>query len=615
MKILNRCLGVITILITSIFLLQSSVYADDADPFASSGKTQTIGNIDSNGGKNSKFNNNENTNKKDLQQVKSEDKGLNKDEVLKHLNNQDIDYINAKLISNYIPYYQKPADSFDFSTLTAHTLANLFTSLNHDIVYAVFDKAFSLLFDLTNVQNSTNDLYTETGTFNSAFFKNKAFKELLYLAFAAGVVTVFIKQIKDRGGIKILLISLACFVLGSAWIAGGGTVLKKINNLTSTAEVTAFQATNSTSNVIQVSNFQQTIRYQYFKQTIERPFYEENFNTTENKDINTKKVGDPIDFIRGAIDNNSEDVPDKNPNMNKDGKKSWYQFIVAFVSPTMSAAYGVPLFAIGVVNVALQFASVMLYFFAPFAVLMSLFPRFALSGIKTVMGAIFILFGKVFLILGIVLLNWVQGFTDHLVPPTDNGGAILNALLYITFLYLVWRNKGRIFGMLTGSSVAERVADKVHVRKPYEEMKQSYGKAKDMFVNGRTHAKNTRNNYQKAKNWTKDKFGKGNNEEPPTQQSRERNSDPEEVKNSEHLRQQARNRDRNFGNNKSIERQPTMPNNQTNEYSGHTEAGEVEKAKQKRQAARSFVLQKQEYDGKNVQRDESKRNRMGRDEV
>ncbi|GAK30783.1 putative membrane protein [Weissella oryzae SG25] len=609
MKILNRCLGVIVILVTSIFLFQNSVYANDSNPFANTEKSETVGNITDNGGKNSEFNDNKNTNTKSISEVKDEAKGFDKQEVLKHLNNQDIDYINTNLLSNYQPYHQKEG-SFDFSTTAAHIFADLFTSINKDVIYMVFDKALALLFDLTNVQNSTNDLFKQTTTFSTSFFNNKAFKQFIYLAFAVGILTVFIRQLRNHGGFKAIFLLLAAFILGSAWIAGGGIVLEKVNNITSTAEITAFQATSSNSNVTQVSDFQQALRYQFFKQAIERPFYLENFNTTENKSIDTKKMGDPIDFIRGAVDNSSDDVPDKNPNMQKDGKKSWYQFIIALISPVTSLAYGIPLFTIGLFNIGLQFASVVIYFFAPFAILISLIPKYAASGVKTAISAVGVLFGKVFLIFGIVLLNWVQGFADHLVPPTDSGSSILNAVFYVTLLWLIWKNKGRIFGTITGSHVAERIADKTHARKPYEEMKKTYGNVKDKVDSGRKKARKAQGDYQKAKKWAEKKFGKYDYEEQSEPRSQQSNSDPDEARTSEEVRQRARNRDRNSGNNKPDKQEATAKN-----YAGRTDTSEVQRAKRQRQAARSFTLHKPEYNNHDIKRDERNKSRIRSNEV
>lgn len=622
---LNKLLGVIIVVIASIFLSQSPVMADSKDFASNSSSSKTIGDISNSGGKSNEFNNNENTNKDNLEQAKDKDKGLSKDLVNKALENQDIDTIIKKdIISNYKPYHQEPDNALDFSTNAAHVLADLFSSINRDIVFTVFDKALSLLFNLTNVQNSTNNLFKETSKFNGSFWNNEAFKNIIYIAFGVGIVWAFVMQVKNHGGLKSIATIIAFLILGSAWIAGGGLALEKVNNLTSAAEVVAFQATSSNNKSTQVSDFQQVLRFQYFQQSIERPFYLENFNTTKNENIDTKKMGDPIDFIRGAVET-SDDIPDKNPNMNKDGKKSWYQVMIALISPVTSVAYGVPLFFIGLFNIGLQFLSVALYFFAPFAILISLLPKYATSGIKTALAAVAVLLGKIFLVFGIMLLNWVQGFSDAVIPPTDSGSAILNAALYIALLMLLWKNKGQIFGAITGSRVVENATEKAHVRKPINEMKQQYNKAKRKVRNGRRRVNKTRNQYKKFKKRFADDED-DNEDEPETPRTPQRHADPEETKRAEQKRQAARKQfddnsgsPRQHGNYRTDHNGVPVPNNSRptavnyGKFGGNSgDYDEAKKANMQRRAARSYVLKKTEYDGSKVTRNESKKRRTNR---
>lgn len=624
MKILNRLAGTIIVLVASIFLAQTSVFADSNGFASNASSSKTIGDISNSGGKKSEFNDNENTNKNSVPEVQAENKGLDKKEVSSHLDSQDIEYINNKLLDNYKPYRQEPENALDFSTNAAHVLADLFSSINRDIVFTVFDKALSLLFNLTNVQNSTNNLFKETSKFNGSFWNNEAFKNIIYIAFGVGIVWAFVMQVKNHGGLKSIATIIVFLILGSAWIAGGGFALEKVNNLTSTAEVVAFQATSSNNKSTQVSDFQQVLRFQYFQQSIERPFYLENFNTTKNENIDTKKMGDPIDFIRGAVET-GDDIPDKNPNMNKDGKKSWYQVMIALISPVTSVAYGVPLFFIGLFNIGLQFLSVALYFFAPFAILISLLPKYATSGIKTALAAVAVLLGKIFLVFGIMLLNWVQGFSDAVIPPTDSGSAILNAALYTALLMLLWKNKGQIFGAITGSRVVENATEKAHVRKPINEMKQQYNKAKRKVRNGRRRVNKTRNQYKKFKKRFADDED-DDEDEPETPRTPQRHADPEETKRAEQKRQAARKQfddnsgsPRQHGNYRTDHNGVPVPNNSRptavnyGKFGGNSgDYDEAKKANMQRRAARSFVLKKTEYDGSKVTRNESKKRRANR---
>ncbi|WP_273708352.1 CD3337/EF1877 family mobilome membrane protein [Leuconostoc mesenteroides] len=377
------------------------------------------------------------------------------------LGRNDIDWINKNISKNFTVYYQSGSLT-DLGLSSAHLVASLFMSLNLYIIYPLFDTALSKMFDLTNITQGINDIFSNVQQFTKQTWAGEVFKQLLYTAFGLGLVWVFIQSVKSGAGLKAILSVLLVAIIGSAWISAGGTVLTKVNEFTSTAQTAMFAETASTGDTYSnTDDFQSKIRGVFFDKAVIRPYTLANFGTT-NLDASEKDGS--YRLIGGKADSDVIDALAKsNDYLSKDGGEEWYQASVGLMAPIMSLAYGIPLLMIGVFNLILQLGAILLYYLSPFTVLLSLLPRFSNSALKTGLSALGLLFAKIGLLFGIMFVSWVGTVTDTIVPVTGSASALLNSIVYIVLMVLLWKNKSFLVQTVTGSSMANQALNKIQL--------------------------------------------------------------------------------------------------------------------------------------------------------
>lgn len=314
------------------------------------------------------------------------------DDIKDKLEKHDMDWVNSYILKNYKLYHEDGSIT-DFALGASHIVTDLFTAINLDIVYPLFDKALSTMFNLTGITNGINGVLTSVGQYSNKAWQSDALKGLLYLAFGVGLVWTFAKSIKSGGGLKSILTIVVIAVVGSAWVGAGSTVLSTINTLTSNAQTAVFVSTSDIKGAYSDTgdSFQNTLRYSYFEQAVERPFLLGNYGvaTMADAEKDNDKMGNPYRLIGGNVDDTViSEFADKNQYISKKSHQEWYQSAIAFMSPVMSFAYGVPLLMIGLANLLVQLGAILLYYLAPFTIMISLLPKFANSALKTAMGAL-----------------------------------------------------------------------------------------------------------------------------------------------------------------------------------------------------------------------------------
>lgn len=387
------------------------------------------------------------------------------DVIKSKLSQPDMDWVNSHILQNY-KFYHQDSSLTDVSSGAAHIVTDLFTAINLNIVYPLFDKALSTMFNLTGITNGINGVLTSVGQYSNKAWQSDALKGLLYLAFGVGLVWTFAKSIKSGGGLKSILTIVVIAVVGSAWVGAGSTVLSKINTLTSNAQTAVFVSTSDIKGAYSDTgdSFQNTLRYSYFEQAVERPFLLGNYGvaTMSDAEKGNDKMGNPYRLIGGNVtDDVLAEFAKNNSYIKKKGGQEWYQVAIAFMSPVMSFAYGVPLLMVGLANLLVQLGAILLYYLAPFTIMISLIPKFANSALKTAMGALGLLFSKVGLLFGIMFITWVGNVTDTVVPPVDSASSMLNSIVYIVLMILLWKNKSWLVQTITGSSVANNAMNKI----------------------------------------------------------------------------------------------------------------------------------------------------------
>ena len=424
----------------------------------------------------------------------------------------DMNWVTSNILANYKMYHEDGSIT-DFALGASHIVTDLFTAINLNIVYPLFDQSLSTMFDLTNITNGVNNILTDVGQYTKSSWQSQAFKGLLYLAFGVGLVWVFAKTFNHGGGLKSILAVLVIAIIGTAWVGSGSKVLQTINTLTSQAQTQVFTATsniNQTSFSDTSDSFQNSLRYVYFQKAVARPFALGNFGQADVASAyqNKDKQGNPYRLIGGNVDDKViASFASKNHYISKDGGLEWYQSAIAFMSPVMSLAYGVPLLMIGLANLLVQLGAVLLYYLAPFTILISLLPKFANSALKTAMGALGLLFAKVGLLFGIMFVSWVGNVTDVVVPVKGSASAMLNSIVYITLMILLWKNKSWLVQTITGSSVANNAMNKISMTKAGRKALNATGEMKNRANqlysgarSGLTQGKQWRDNYQTKHN-------------------------------------------------------------------------------------------------------------------
>jgi hypothetical protein len=382
-------------------------------------------------------------------------------EIKNRFMNNDIDWVNKNISKNFTAYYQSGSLT-DLGLSSAHLVASLFMSLNLYIIYPLFDTALSKMFDLTNITQGINDIFSNVQKFTKQTWAGEVFKQLLYTAFGLGLVWVFIQSVKSGAGLKAILSVLLVAIIGSAWISAGGTVLTKVNEFTSTAQTAMFTETASTGDTYSnTDDFQSKIRGVFFDKAVIRPYTLANFGTTS---LDASEKDGSYRLIGGKADSDVIDALAKsNDYLSKDGGEEWYQASVGLMAPIMSLAYGIPLLMIGVFNLILQLGAILLYYLSPFTVLLSLLPRFSNSALKTGLSALGLLFAKIGLLFGIMFVSWVGTVTDTIVPVTNSATALLNSIVYIVLMVLLWKNKSFLVQTVTGSSMANQALNKIQL--------------------------------------------------------------------------------------------------------------------------------------------------------
>lgn len=431
-----------------------------------------------------------------------------KAEIVRNLAIPDMDWVNTNVVPN-MRLYHETGSITEFGLGAAHVATDILTALNLYIVYPLFDKALSVMFNLSNITNSFNGVFTDVQNFAKTSFASIAFQGIVYSFFGIGLVWVFIKQTHT---IKNLLVILLILVGGTAWINSGGLVLQKVNQLTSMAQVQVFQATKDLPNgTADTGNgFQNALRKEYYSKAVERPFALGNFGkvSVDEAAANNNPQGDPYRLMGGGVnDTVIKSFAGRNIYISKDGGQEWYQAAIGLMSAPMSVAYGIPLLMIGVANLLVQLGAILLYYLAPFTIMMSMIPKFANSFLKTMLGALGLLLAKIGLLFGVMFVSWAGAITDAVVPVQGSASAMLNSIIYIVLMVLLWKNKSWLVQAITGSSVANNAMNRISLTKSGRKMldtagqmgasvQNTYGKARDMRSRYQDNRKNTKNNEQ-----------------------------------------------------------------------------------------------------------------------
>lgn len=154
---------------------------------------------------------------KETNAISNDDSAPNKtkQEIKEHIEGYmpNMDCVNSNIVPNMC-MYPETVSITDFGLGAAHVATDILTALNLYIVYPLFDKALSVMFNQSNITTNFKSIFTDVQNFAKTSFASKAFQGIVFALFGIGLVWVFIKQAHT---LKNLLIIFTILI--------GGTVL------------------------------------------------------------------------------------------------------------------------------------------------------------------------------------------------------------------------------------------------------------------------------------------------------------------------------------------------------------------------------------------------------
>lgn len=364
----------------------------------------------------------------------------------------------SKTLDSFNPYMQDGGlTEIVFKAMTG--LAGFFWEINR-FIYKIFDYALKLMFGASTVNNAINDLIDHvtdlTGSLWDSIF-GKFGIILFVLAVIAGFYHFAFKN--ERDGIKRVVLSLVIVGFSMVWFKNSSFMLKTFNSISTTAQSQLMTLDDSTE--VKNASATDVVRKVYFEEAIERPYYLMNYGKTTAEAVQKDKQN-PYEYLTTDYDKKQKDISTSvNGSGNKYTKKShmYYKVLITLFSPLVSLAYGIPLFMVGFINLAVQIFALLLDLLLPVMALLSLIPKYSDSFFRGLMDVMLLFISKAVLVLAILGINLCQSVIDIIIPPNSLSGYFLNAFIFYLILIFAWKNRNKIIQKLTGGRL-NRVTSK-----------------------------------------------------------------------------------------------------------------------------------------------------------
>ena len=366
----------------------------------------------------------------------------------------------SKTLDSFNPYMQDGGlTEIVFKAMTG--LAGFFWEINR-FIYKIFDYALKLMFGASTVNNAINDLIDHvtdlTGNLWDSIF-GKFGIILFVLAVVAGFYHFAFKN--ERDGIKRVVLSLVIVGFSMVWFKNSSFMLKTFNSISTTAQSQLM--TLDDSEKVKNASATDVVRKVYFEEAIERPYYLMNYGKTTAEAVQKDKQN-PYEYLTTDYDKDQGHINDTvNRKGNKYTKKShmYYKVLITLFSPLVSLAYGIPLFMVGFINLAVQIFALLLDLLLPVMALLSLIPKYSDSFFKGLMDVMMLFISKAVLVLAILGINLCQSVIDIIIPPNSLSGYFLNAFIFYLILIFAWKNHNKIIQKLTGGRLNQVTSKQV----------------------------------------------------------------------------------------------------------------------------------------------------------
>ncbi|MGT4664299.1 CD3337/EF1877 family mobilome membrane protein [Enterococcus hirae] len=317
-----------------------------------------------------------------------------------------------------------------------------------------------------------------------------------------------------------LLLSMMIFGFGGAH-AQGEKLFKDVNTLFGQIEKSAFLISGKTEalgNFGSEDSLAKAVRNLYFEQSIVQPYLLMNYGTSDVKKL--EKVGiDPTEFLfKSFTQKNIEECNKKikkayevyekaEKKVKVNGTKAEYyaylgqdklvyKEMVALFAPLMTISLGIPLLFVAVGKLVIDFAMCASALYVVFTCLLSFFPTCEGAVFGSVKKFIGFAFQKSTISVLFLLIYYVGGFIDTLIPPTTTFQFVMNAILKLIVFCFIFAKRKIIFEKMKLSGINKTMERSKEVRQNVsqtvrqapsqmkESLQQKQQKAQNMAIKG-----------------------------------------------------------------------------------------------------------------------------------
>lgn len=339
-------------------------------------------------------------------------------------------------------------------TLKAITaLTGFFWEINR-FVFKIFDFSLQMMFGATSINNGINTLIDKISNLSGQLW-DSLFGKFGIILFVISILSAFyVFAFKnERDGLKRMFLTMVIIGFSAVWFKNSSYMLQTFNSISTTAQSSLMTLDNSQA--VKNADATSIVRKSFFEKSIERPYYLMNYGKTDITNVQ-KSNENPYEFLSSNYDKDSDSISEKvSASNNKYLKENYmyYKILIALMSPLVSISYGIPLFAIGFLNLCVQIFALVLSLILPIMALLSLIPKYSGSLFKGLMDVILLFFSKACLVLGILAINVCQEIVDIIIPPSSYAGYFVNALVLWLIMFFGWKNRSYLIKRFSGGRI------------------------------------------------------------------------------------------------------------------------------------------------------------------
>lgn len=396
------------------------------------------------------------------------------------------------LIDSYSSYLESNHTAADWVGKAAqnitnilNAIANLFFSIAK-FIYMAFDTMISGLMKVDILGDYADAIQSVTKALYESMFSN------------LGVLIVFIAMLIIFGtfvfkspeqGVKQFLKVIGVVVLAMVWFNKSGYYIKAANNIAGTAQdymsvsVTANKGkvvvnkTSKTGNAeadkeqmkADKGTFLSNLRESYFKTAVERPYYLINYATLNTDTI--KKRSGKDNSVTALLDNSNNPVQAQEKVQKKVDKLNTYKtgggsdndtivnyavqngyvqnkIGVAAVAVVPALTWGIIYSILALLIVLLQLLVIFVDLFMPILAIISLLPKYSNLFVGGLKNIVMMIFAQLFFGFIMICLQFISTLSDLVIKVTDVGSYLGNSFLFLMIIYLLWRFRETIKGVM-----------------------------------------------------------------------------------------------------------------------------------------------------------------------